>query len=160
MPDLVLLKCDIGSKAAVILCPECGRISRQILSDAFSPTRIARLFWPHICPVCEVQYQNCDPRQAGVWSTAFANYNRNADEHNHAAKENYAQRKAAASSQPQHVSEPVKEEKEAPVSRELSKMEEVNKNPPCYSRSDFRYSTCRRRASFECGCSAGAFFRK
>ena len=38
MSDLVLLKCDIGSKAATGTRPECGRVSRQILSASYSPS--------------------------------------------------------------------------------------------------------------------------
>ena len=90
MAHLVLLNCDIGSKDAVVLCPKCGRISRQILPDPYSPNKAAELNQPHVCPICETEYRNCDPGQAGNWSTAFAHYNRNADEYDQAIKDAYA----------------------------------------------------------------------
>lgn len=89
MSDLVLLKCDIGSKAATVLCPECGRVSRQILSASYSPNRVAELIRPHTCPICETVYRNCNASQAGNWSAAFARYNRNADQYNQSVKDSY-----------------------------------------------------------------------
>ena len=34
MAEMVVLKCNIGSKAATVVCPACGRISRQLLGQA------------------------------------------------------------------------------------------------------------------------------
>ena len=95
MAELVLLKCDIGSKAATVLCPECGRISRQILSAAYSPNRVAELIRPHTCPICETIYRNCSASQAGNWSAAFARYNNRPAAYNETAKEDYSRKKAA-----------------------------------------------------------------
>ena len=92
MADLVLLKCDIGSKAATVLCPKCGRISRQILAAAYSPNRVAELIRPHSCPICETQYNNCSSSQAGNWSAAFSRYNRNSDDYNQSVKSDYDKR--------------------------------------------------------------------
>lgn len=104
MADMVLIKCDIGSKAATVLCPECGRVSRQILSASYSPNRVAELIRSHTCPVCETVYRKCNASQAGNWSAAFARYNRNADAYNQSVKEDYV-RKAASYTTP--VSQPV-----------------------------------------------------
>ena len=90
MADVVLLKCDIGSRAAVVLCPSCGRISRQILAASYSPDRTVGLIRPHTCPICETTYCACNPSQAEDWSAAFARYTRNADAYNQAVKDNYA----------------------------------------------------------------------
>lgn len=94
MADMVLLKCDTGSKAVTVLCPECGRISRQILSAAYSANRVAELIRPHACPICETVYQNCSPSQAGNWSAAFARYNRNADQYNQSVKDSFVPKPA------------------------------------------------------------------
>jgi len=110
MADMVLLKCDIGSKAATVLCPECGRISRQILSASYSPNRVAELIRPHTCPICETVYHNCSPSQAGNWSAAFARYNYRPAAYNESAKEDYSRKKAARTSpmsQPLTPSNPV-----------------------------------------------------
>lgn len=117
MAELVLLKCDIGSKAATVLCPECGRISRQILSVSYSPNRVAELIRPHTCPICETIYQNCSASQAGNWSAAFARYNNRPAAYNETAKEDYSRMKAAHTatmSQPVNPSKPV----EAPQQEE------------------------------------------
>ncbi len=57
---MVLLKCEYGSKAAFVLCPKCGRISRQILSVAFSLDQEAELFSAHTCPICASSFRECD----------------------------------------------------------------------------------------------------
>ena len=94
MADMVLLKCDIGSKAATVLCPECGRISRQILSASYSQNRVAELIRPHTCPICGAVYQICKQSQAGNWSAAFARYNRNADQYNQSVKDSFVPKPA------------------------------------------------------------------
>lgn len=109
MAEMVLLKCDIGSKAATVLCPECGRVSRQILAASYSPNRVAELIRPHTCPVCETIYRNCNASQAGNWSAAFARYNRNADTYNQSVKEDFARKTASLTipvSQPAIPSKP------------------------------------------------------
>lgn len=99
MADMVLLKCDIGSKAATVLCPECGRISRQILSASYLPNRAAELIRPYTCPICKTVYQTCSSGQAGNWSVAFARYNNRPAVYNDAIKADYT-RKAASQTQP------------------------------------------------------------
>lgn len=89
MADLVLLKCDIGSRAAIVLCPNCGRISRQILSSPYSPSLVAELIRTHTCPICEAQYNNCSSSQAGNWSAAFSRYKCNQDQYNQSVKQDY-----------------------------------------------------------------------
>lgn len=94
MVDMVLLKCELGSKAATVLCPECVRISRQILAVAYSPNKTAELVGPHTCPICEREYRNCSLGQANKWSDALARYNIGPTAYNEFVKENYL-RKAA-----------------------------------------------------------------
>ena len=99
MADMVLLKCDIGSKAATVLCPECGRISRQILSASYLPNRAAELIRSYTCPICKTAYQACSSGQTGNWSAAFARYNNSPAAYNDAVKADYAQ-KVALQTQP------------------------------------------------------------
>lgn len=89
MADMVLLKCDIGSNAATVLCPECGRISRQILSASYSPSKSTGLFRPHTCPVCNFEFRTCSSIPASNWSAAFARYKRDADVYNQSVKDSY-----------------------------------------------------------------------
>lgn len=95
MAEMVLLKCDIGSRAATVLCPECGRISRQILLSPYNHEVDGRLIRPHICPICEASFDCCTSRQAENWLAAFERYNRNADDYNQTVKRNYSSKKAA-----------------------------------------------------------------
>ena len=94
MANMVLLKCDSGSRAATVLCPCCGRISRQILSTSFFSNRVSELIRPHTCPICNESYQKCDPSIAQKWMAAFARYNHNAEEYNRSVKSDYSQRPA------------------------------------------------------------------
>ena len=95
MSKMVLLKCDIGSRAATVLCPECGRISRQILLLPYYHDVEARLIRPHTCPVCNTIFECCTPNQAGNWLAAFERYNRNADAYNQSIKIDYASKRDA-----------------------------------------------------------------
>ncbi len=90
MADLVLLKCDYGSKAATVLCPECGRISRQILSTPYITNWATGLIRPHVCPVCGLTYQGCDPSRAGNWTAAFARYSSRPTVYNDSVKNDYS----------------------------------------------------------------------
>ena len=99
MADMVLLKCDIGSKAATVLCPECGRISRQILSASYLPNGAAELIRPYTCPICKTVYQTCSSGQAGNLSATFARYNNRPAAYNDVVKADYT-RKAASQTQP------------------------------------------------------------
>lgn len=102
MADMVLLKCDIGSKAATVLCPECGRISRQILSASYSPNKVADLIRPHTCPICETVYVNCSPSQAENWSAAFACYNNRPAVYNETVKDDYIRKTASRTTPVSH----------------------------------------------------------
>ena len=89
MSEMVLLKCIVGSKAATVLCPECGRISRQILSSSYNSNQTTRLLRTHACPICKTEYQTCSSSQAENWSATYLRYSRNADEYNQTVKNDY-----------------------------------------------------------------------
>lgn len=89
MPDLVLLDCDVDTRDAEALCPNCGRISSQKLSEPYSPNQVAKLKGTHICPVCKTAYRACDPSQAGNWSAAFRSYNCSPNAYNQSIEENF-----------------------------------------------------------------------
>jgi hypothetical protein len=111
MPDMVLVQCENGSRAAKVLCPDCGRISLQILDEPFSPNRVAKLKRTHTCPICGTVYQACSQSQAGNWSAAFSRYDRSPDAYNQSVKENYAKRKASqapTATQNQPLSQPIR----------------------------------------------------
>ncbi len=101
MSEMVLLECEIGSKAAVVLCPKCGRISRQILRISFYiPKMSCELIRPHVCPVCETEYVSCNTQGEENWSAAYARYNMNADQYNQAVRTNYAQKQQVNTATP------------------------------------------------------------
>lgn len=92
MSDMILMKCNTGSKAAIVLCPECGRISRQILkSSFFEPDVSCNLIRTHICPICNASYDSCSSRDQSKWSAALKRYEWNADDYNQSVKSNYTQ---------------------------------------------------------------------
>jgi len=93
MAVMVVLKCDSGSKAATVLCVECGRISRQILKAGYTNGSMSEFLRPHTCPVCGTTHQLCRAPKEDKWSAAFARYNINADAYNTSVREDYAQRK-------------------------------------------------------------------
>lgn len=95
MAEMVLLKCETGSKAAVVLCPKCGRISRQILAAPYTPYEEMGLIKVHVCPVCEAKYTKCNPSQAVDWSAAFTRFNLNAYEYNEIVKRKYSHKAAS-----------------------------------------------------------------
>lgn len=99
MADMIVLKCDIGSKAATVICPECGRISRQILKTAYANGSYTELMTVHTCPVCGTVYHTCNSTNASSWNAAFARYRINADSYNTSVKEDYAARKNKAPQQ-------------------------------------------------------------
>ena len=97
MSELVLLKCDTGSKAAVVLCPRCGRISRQILKEAFYSQYLScELIRPHICPICETMYDTCNGQCRDQWASSLKRYEWNADQYNQSVRENYGQKQKEA----------------------------------------------------------------
>ena len=90
MAEMVFLQCDIGSRAVYIACPQCGRISRQILRDEYNGGSVALLAKELTCPVCGSVYRACSTSQTREWSTAFGRYNLNGNAYNSAVRDNYA----------------------------------------------------------------------
>ena len=92
MSSLVLLKASSGSRAAIVLCPKCGRISRQILNAAYDDgTNTYSLIRPHVCPICETNSDSCTTYDQKNWSAALTRYEWNADQYNQSVRLNYAQ---------------------------------------------------------------------
>lgn len=92
MEEMVLLKCERESKMAVVLCPQCARISRQVLKAPYSPMRKAELVRPHSCPVCGAAYESCSLNGAENYRADFARYNNAPSQYNDAVRDNYAQK--------------------------------------------------------------------
>lgn len=90
MAEMVLLQCDIGSRAVYIACPKCGRICRQILRDEYNGGSVALLAKELTCPVCGSVYRACSTAQTREWSAAFGRYNLNGNAYNSAVRDNYA----------------------------------------------------------------------
>ena len=95
MAEMIVVKCDIGSKAATVLCPDCARISRQILKAAFNNGSNNELLTAHTCPVCGTVYHACNSFGADVWRTAYSRYLLNSDAYNTEVKNNYSRRQQA-----------------------------------------------------------------
>ena len=74
MAEMTVVKCDIGSKAATVLCPDCARISRQILKAAFNNGSNNELLTAHTCPVCGTVYYTCNSFGADAWKAAYSRY--------------------------------------------------------------------------------------
>lgn len=89
MADLIILNCTTGSRVPTVICPICGRISRQILSNSFSNGSIINLGKAHTCPVCSNTFTRCTTAGSTQWSAAYNRYNANPSSYNDAAKENY-----------------------------------------------------------------------
>ena len=101
MSEMVLLKCEIGSKAAIVACPKCGRISRQILKNPFYMSKASFEFVrPHTCPVCEMEYNTGNSKYAEKWSKLFDYYNTNADQYNQSVRDSYAKKINSTTSAP------------------------------------------------------------
>lgn len=101
MAELVLIKAIVGSRAATVLCPNCGRISRQILSKSYDETIRAELLREYECPLCKSSYRECSSSLVNNWTSAVLRYNRDAEAYNQSVRENYWLRK---NSQPNVVS--------------------------------------------------------
>ena len=89
MAELVLIKAIVGSRAATVLCPNCGRISRQILSKSYNQSIRAELLREYECPLCKSIYRECNSALANNWTSAVLRYNRDADAYNQSVRENY-----------------------------------------------------------------------
>lgn len=89
MAELVLIKAIVGSRVATVLCPTCGRISRQILSKSYDESVKADLLREYECPLCNSTYRDCNSTNVYKWTSAVLRYNRDADAYNHSIKENY-----------------------------------------------------------------------
>ena len=96
MAEMLVLKCDIGSKAATVLCPSCARISRQILKQAFNNGSNNELLTAHTCPICGTVYHVCNSFGADAWKAAYSRYLISPDSYNAAIKENHSRRLQAA----------------------------------------------------------------
>ena len=92
MAEMIALKSEIGSKAVTVVCPDCGRISRQILRKAYTNSNDEELLSAHTCPVCGSVYHTCNSVNAGRWKAAFSRYTINADSYNAAVKQDFAAR--------------------------------------------------------------------
>ena len=89
MAELVLIKAIVGSRAATVLCPNCGRISRQILSKSYAESTKAELLREYECPLCKSTYRECNSALVNNWTSAVLRYNRDADAYNQSVRENY-----------------------------------------------------------------------
>lgn len=89
MAELVLIKAIVGSRAATVLCPNCGRISRQILSKSYDESTKAELLREYECPLCKNTYRECNSALVNNWTSAVLRYNRDADAYNQSVRENY-----------------------------------------------------------------------
>lgn len=98
MAELVLIKAIVGSRAATVLCPHCGRISRQILSKSFDESIKAELLREYECPLCKSTYRECSSALVNNWTSAVLRYNRDPESYNQSVRENYWLRKNSQSS--------------------------------------------------------------
>lgn len=92
MGEMVLLKCESGSNIAVVMCPCCGKISRQILDAPYSPTENPEFMWQHSCPVCGAVYKSCSLNGAENYRADFESYNKAPAQYNSTVRNNYAQK--------------------------------------------------------------------
>ncbi len=98
MAELVLIKAIVGSRAATVLCPHCGRISRQILSKSFDESIKAELLREYECPLCKSTYRECSSALVNNWTSAVLRYNRDPESYNQSVRENDWLRKNSQSS--------------------------------------------------------------
>ncbi len=96
MAEMIIVKCDIGSKFATAICPKCTRISRQFLKAAFKKGSNNELLISHICPVCGTFYHACNSSGADEWKAAYSRYLLNSDAYNVEAEDNYRRRQKVA----------------------------------------------------------------
>lgn len=89
MTDMVFLQCDNGSKAVRVACPQCGRISFQILKNSYAGEPVALLASELTCPLCRSVYRTVSTAKSTEWNAAFERYNLNRNAYNSAVKDNY-----------------------------------------------------------------------
>ncbi|MBQ3411877.1 MAG: DUF4011 domain-containing protein [Oscillospiraceae bacterium] len=87
--QMVLLSSSTGSRVVTVLCPECGRISRQILKESYTGNNLASLSRALTCPVCGKRYKDCSSADAYKWRTALSSYNTDNEKYNDNAKRDY-----------------------------------------------------------------------
>lgn len=97
MADMILLQCEKGSKAARVACPQCGRISMQILKAPYTGSVSADFGNGLTCPVCESVSHACSTAQAHQWESALSRFLQNSSAYNSAIKDNYARQQMPAS---------------------------------------------------------------
>lgn len=71
---MVLLASREGSKVVTVACPQCGRISRQILRNEYQTQPSIDLRNIHTCPVCGMIYSALTFSERATWSMAFDCY--------------------------------------------------------------------------------------
>ncbi len=126
MAEMIVVKCDIGSRAATVLCPSCARISRQILKEAFNNGCNNELLTAHTCPVCGTVYHVCNSFCADVWRAAYSRYTLNPDSYNEAVKDNHnCKKQAAIDAERAMKSEPVTAPKMEILSESVSETKPV-----------------------------------
>lgn len=92
MEEMVLLKCERESKMVVVACPQCARISRQVLKMPYSPMGSADFVRIHTCPVCGVAYESCTLYGMEKFRANFTRYNESPAKYNDSVRDNYAQK--------------------------------------------------------------------
>ena len=107
MAEMVLLQCDNGSKAVRVACPQCGRISLQILKEPYNGGPVASLEKELTCPVCEAVYRACSTSRTTEWQAALGRYNLNSNAYNSAIKDNYVRQQELKGSNQQAKYTPV-----------------------------------------------------
>ena len=107
MAEMVFLQSEQGSKAVRVACPECGRISLQILKRPYDGAERCDLASTLTCPVCGKVYQSCSAARTAEWSAAFGRFTQNSSAYNSAAKDNYTRQQSMESAEPQDAGMPI-----------------------------------------------------
>ena len=94
MKEMDILKCIVGSRSAELVCPECGRISKQQLRRSFANSSASELMTTHTCPVCGSCYDFCGKMHlAGTWASAYERYQEDSTVYYAAVHMNFSQRR-------------------------------------------------------------------
>ena len=120
MADMILLKCTEGTKAATVLCPVCGMISRQILRVTYSGGGTAALVRKYDCPVCGEVYGGCTAAGREAWAQAMSLYERDPGAYEQQVRSGYAsagrpRETSAPAVKPREPSAPVSTPQETPA---------------------------------------------